>query len=120
MNTKMSSLLQWLPRVLGLLFALFLGLFALDVFEIEASFWELLGGFLIHLMPTFLILAGVAIAWRWPLQGGILCLLLTFLLALRFGGLGNWLGVLPFFSPLTVVGALFILDGWLRRDGNMA
>jgi len=40
MNTTTKRVLFWAPRVLGILFALFLSLFALDVFSEGYSFGE--------------------------------------------------------------------------------
>ncbi len=67
----MKKLLLWAPRVLGILFTLFLMMFSLDVFELEASFWELVGGFLIHSIPAFILAAIVAIAWKRPIIGAV-------------------------------------------------
>jgi hypothetical protein len=51
MRTQQQTLL-WAGRILGVALALFLSLFAWDVFEVEGSFWEKVGGFLVHLTPT--------------------------------------------------------------------
>lgn len=65
------------PRALGIAFALFLSLFALDVFETPAGFVDTAIALLIHLVPTFVLLATVAVAWRREWIG-----------ALVFGALG--------------------------------
>jgi len=64
-----------LARILGILFAVFISLFALDVFEQGVPLGRMLVALLIHLIPTYLILAILWIAWKRPLPGGILFIL---------------------------------------------
>ena len=40
MPLVIEQLLHWTPRILGILFAGFLGLFALDVFNEGHTFWR--------------------------------------------------------------------------------
>jgi hypothetical protein len=67
--------LFWLPRLLAILIIGLISLFALDVFESGLSLREEFLAFLIHLIPTFVLLALLFIAWKWPLSGGILFIL---------------------------------------------
>ena len=69
MNKKF---LYWLPRILGILFALFISIFALDAFGEDIPFPEAVAGFLIHLIPTYIMTAVLLIAWKWGVAGGIL------------------------------------------------
>ena len=62
--------LFWLPRVLSALFAAFISLFALDVFGAGYGFWETIWALFVHLIPTWLILAALAISWRWECWAG--------------------------------------------------
>jgi hypothetical protein len=71
MKERVRRLLFWTPRITLLFFALFLSLFALDVFGQGAGFWETLLGLLIHLIPTWALLIVVALAWRWEWVGTI-------------------------------------------------
>jgi hypothetical protein len=71
MRTQQQTLLR-AGRILGIVLALFLSLFAFDVFEMEGTFWEKIGGFLIHLLPTWLVLLAVGLSWRWPWLSGVL------------------------------------------------
>jgi hypothetical protein len=63
--------LFWTPRALGLLFAGFLSLLALDVFGAGYRFWETFVALLIHLAPTVALLGVLALSWRWPLVGAV-------------------------------------------------
>src|SRR5437899_12720689 len=71
----MKTFLFWLPRVLCLLFAAFISLFALDVFSENLGFWPAIGALSIHLIPTASVLVVLAVAWRWELIGGSLLIL---------------------------------------------
>ena len=51
----MKKLLYWAPRILCILFGVFLSLFSLDVFEAGRGAGETLLGLMIHLAPVFLI-----------------------------------------------------------------
>jgi hypothetical protein len=101
--------LLWLARILGILFALFLSLFAFDVFEMEGSIWEKIGGFLIHLVPTYLVLIAVAIGWRWPWMGGLLFFALGALYLVVAPV--NWSAYALITGPAALIGVLFLV-GW--------
>lgn len=111
MPLKDTSLwVRWSPRVLAILYALFLSLFAFDSWEGAATFWEGLAGFLIHLMPVYVVAAALAAGWRWPRAGGVLFLALAAGFALVF----NWsepLTLLLMAGPPALAGVLFLLGG---------
>lgn len=66
------KLLYWAPRVLCILAIMLISVFALDAFSPELTFWEQIGGFLIHLIPSFVLLIILLISWKWELIGGII------------------------------------------------
>jgi hypothetical protein len=108
----MQQALYWIPRVLALLVAGFIGLFALDVFSGDYSLGEAILGFVIHLTPTWLILAALVIAWRWERLGGIVFLALAVFFLFWYGP--NWGIALILTLPLVAVGLLFLAD-WRYR-----
>lgn len=69
---KFSSIIHWAPRILCILAILFISLFALDSFNPELSIWQQLSAFLIHLIPSFILLALLLVAWKWEFIGGII------------------------------------------------
>lgn len=106
--------LFWLPRVLTILFALFLGVFALDVFEEGLGFWRSVLALLMHLTPTWIVLVVLAVSWRWEWVGAVLYTALAVLYAWFAVGRGHPEWTLIISVPLLLVGGLFLLD-WLRR-----
>jgi hypothetical protein len=114
-SVKPSSLrrvLFWTPRGLGLLFAGFLSLFALDVFRPGYGVWETVAALLIHLIPTAILLVALALSWRWPWAGGIGFVgFAAWYLAMAWGqfpvSVYLVLAGLPF-----LLGLLFLVDWW--------
>ena len=111
MNSKIKKLLYWTPRILGILIAIFVSLFALDVFGEGYNFWETIVALAMHLIPTAVILIILAIAWCWERIGGFLFILLGVLYIALFWDPSRWPAYLMISGPLFLVGVLFILDG---------
>ncbi|MEM9905446.1 MAG: hypothetical protein AAF921_10530 [Cyanobacteria bacterium P01_D01_bin.44] len=109
MNMITKWLLFWSPRVLCILFAIFLSLFALDVFSEGYDFGETILALLIHLIPTYLVVISLAIAWRWEWVGSILFIALALFYLATSGG-ESWV----ISGPLFLVGLLFLLN-WRYR-----
>ena len=115
MGSKTALWLQWLPRILGITVALFVGLFALDAFGQGRPLAQALGDFAIHLIPAFLLLAVVAVAWRYPWIGAVAFIGLAVVYAVSVRRL-DWIAVIA--GPLFVVGLLFVLAGANRGHPN--
>lgn len=115
MNPRPRQFLFWTPRVLTILFILFLGLFALDVFDEGYSFGETLLALFMHLIPNLLLVLVLVLAWKWEWIGAVLfaALGLFYLVAAR----GDVPASAFFFisGPLFLVAALFLL-GWIYRE----
>jgi len=114
MTTPMKKTLFWLPRILCLMFAVFISAFALDVFEGNTGFWRTTLALLMHLIPTAVILIVLVVSWRREWVGAILFIGLSGLFILRFWGNGPWWIYLIMTGPLFLVGILFLLN-WRYR-----
>ncbi|WP_031291952.1 DUF7670 domain-containing protein [Leptolyngbya sp. Heron Island J] len=110
MNMITKRLLFWSPRGLCILFAIFLSLFALDVFSEGYGFGETILALLIHLMPTYLVVISLAIAWRWEWIGSILFIALALFYLASSGG-GSWI----ISGPLFLIAILFLVN-WMYRS----
>ncbi len=67
-----TKVIRWTARILCILAILLLSLLALDSFSSERTFWQNAGAFLMHLMPSFVLLAILIVAWKWEYLGGII------------------------------------------------
>lgn len=112
MEIHSARLLYWMPRVLCILYAAFLSVFALDVFD-GSGFWPTLIALSIHLIPTAAILVILLLAWRWEWIGAGAYFALA-LLYVRMAGSHHpdWIAVVA--GPLLLVAVLFLLN-WIRR-----
>ena len=108
-----TVLTRWLPRLLAILYGLFLSLFAFDSWE-GVGFWEGLAGFIVHLMPVYMVAFVLVVAWRWRVLGGLLFIVLAAGFTLAFG----WREaetLLLLALPPVVIGGLFLLDGYVSE-----
>ena len=108
-------MLYWTPRLLGVVAAGFLGLFALDVFGEQTTIWTTLQALALHLIPTAMILAALAVAWRREVPGGLLFIGLGVAYALLTDARRHpdWVAIIA--GPLWLIGALFLVSHVVRR-----
>lgn len=109
MNANTKRALYWLPRVLSILFALFISIFALDVFGEGYSVGETILALFMHLIPTMLVVIALIIAWRWERIGAALFVALAVFYLVMSGGEG-WSWIIA--GPLLLLGTLFLFD-WM-------
>lgn len=123
MKTSLK-LLHWAPRVLCILAIIFISLFALDAFSPELSFWEQILGFLIHMIPSFVLLALLILAWRKEFIGGLLFLVIGLVFTpVIYNHNYNMnhsvalsLGIVALITlPFVVVGLLFIINHFKKK-----
>lgn len=121
---KATEFLHWAPRVLCILAILFVSMFALDSFDPKLTIWQQIGGFLIHLVPTYILAILLIVAWKWELIGGIVFALIAL-------GLSPWLYMhnfqmnhsvwitisvlLMITFPFLLVGGLFIASYFIKK-----
>ncbi|MBZ5537096.1 MAG: hypothetical protein LAO31_14170 [Acidobacteriia bacterium] len=114
MRSPTKQLLFWGPRILCLLFALFISLFALDVFSEGNGFWKTVLALLMHLIPTGVILIVLAISWRREWVGAILFPVCGLFYLEKVWGRFHWSNYLIIPGPLFLIGILFFIN-WLYR-----
>jgi hypothetical protein len=119
MITTTSRLLYWTPRILGILFAAFTSIYALDVFDEALGFWQTLAALGVHLIPTAAIVGLLLLAWRWEWIGSVAFLALAILYV--FWGWGRFpLSVyVVMCTPLIVMSVPFYLNWKNRRTLHM-
>lgn len=114
MNRLANRLTYWAPRALGLAFAAFLSLFALDVFSMHYGFMKTALALFIHLIPTWIVLITLAIVWRREWIGALLFPLLAIVHLASMWGRLHWSGYAAIEAPLVLLGILFWLS-WNHR-----
>jgi hypothetical protein len=120
---KTSDLLFWTPRIICILTILFVSLFAFDAFSPELTIWQQIGGFLIHLIPSFILLGLLIIAWKWEKTGGIILTIIGVVFTVAVFNLNyqrnhsftkSFAVVLMLCMPFILAGILFIVDHYYR------
>ncbi len=124
MSVKVGKFIYWAPRVLSILFILFLVMFSLDVIEPGRSVGDIIIGLIMHNIPVFVLIGLLIIAWKHELVGAV-----TFITA---GLLYSWVTVfraiqseIPWYlgiswsltiaGPAFLVGILFLLNWKCKR-----
>ena len=70
--TTSKPVLYWTPRILCILAILFVSMFALDSFDPELTIDRQIAAFVIHLIPSYILIALLVVAWKWEYVGGII------------------------------------------------
>ena len=107
-NKVPIKIIYWTPRILGILYILFISMFALDVFDGKSSLLMQVAGLLIHLLPSYILILALLVAWKKELPGGILFILLGLALMFIFR-LPSFLYKLIMAAPVLIAGILFII-----------
>ena len=118
------KILHWTPRIISILAILFISVFALDSFSPNLTIWQQIGAFLIHLIPSFVLLVILIVAWKWELIGGILFTLIGVVFT-PFIYVHNykmnqsvWMSlfiILVITVPFIITGILFIVSHYKKR-----
>lgn len=113
MNKTLRGILFWTPRVLGILFILFVSLFALDIFEMGLGIWGTIVGMFMHLLPSIVMSISLVVGWRWEWIGA------AFFAAvgawfLRISTPGDLMYYIVFAGVPFLIAVLFLL-GWMNR-----
>ncbi len=117
-SKRPSAYLQWSARILTLSFALFISLFAFDVFDERQGFWTTVLALLMHLTPTLLILALLGLAWNRSWIGAIFFALLGIGYLVWAHGRFERMVYLVIAGPLFLISILFLLGWWQRQKEN--
>ena len=106
---KKVDAIAWTARIFSILFTLFITMFAFDVFTEGASLKEMIIGFTMHLIPTFVLIFVLAVAWKHKLPGGILYIAASLLFVIMTKAVAVILYV-----PVFVIGLLYIIS-WYKE-----
>ncbi len=123
------KILHWFPRILCIIAILFISLFALDAFEPGLTLGQQLLAFLMHLIPSFILLVILLVAWKWERIGGIIFILIglvtspmVFIHNYRMNE-SVWmsLGIIAMITlPFVLIGLLFVFSHLGKRKNTGA
>jgi len=117
MSRLSARLLFWSPRILTILFVLFLSAFALEAFNDFQVFWKCVLAFCIGLLPAAIVAAILAVAWRWEWVGAALFTLAAVYYAWSWTippRHMQWEATAGISGPLLVIAGLFLAN-WIER-----
>ncbi|NOX84972.1 MAG: hypothetical protein GXO86_03245 [Chlorobi bacterium] len=103
---------SWALRFLLIVTIFLWGLFSLDVFNEGYNFWETIGAFLVHNIPSFLMIIVLIIAWKRENVGGALLLLLVLCFVIFFViQSGRFMyGTFIMFGLPFIIGVMFLVN----------
>jgi hypothetical protein len=115
-----TKALYWTARIIGILAILLISLFSLDSFSSERTFIQNITAFLMHNIPSFILLASLIIAWKWEKIGGIILTIIGLAFSIfifvfnykrhHFPVMTCLLQALVVAMPFVLAGILFILS----------
>jgi len=122
MNKKINKYIYWIPRILGIIFVLFLMMFSLDVIQEGLTPWQIAIGLFMHNIPALLLLITLIISWKHEIVGGIVFILAGFLYILLLGMNPHfeWYMIswsLTISGPAFLIGILFIIN-WRKKTNT--
>ncbi len=103
-------LTTWVPRVLAIVYILFIALLSFDVFSVDASLLEKSGGFLMENIPTLLLVVALILAWKKSTVGGTMFIVLSVIFTCFFRTYQRWDAFILISFPLLLIGGLFLLN----------
>lgn len=115
---------HWLPRTLCVVAIAFVSMFALDAFGQGMNVWQQLISFFMGLIPSFILLALLLIAWKWEYAGGIsfaiIGIITSPLVYLWNYNMNHSVGmsmgiVLMVTFPFIVIGVLFLVSHHMKK-----
>jgi hypothetical protein len=119
MKNKINKCICWAPRILAIIFILFLTMLSADIFGNNYTFWEVLLGLFMHNLPTLSLLIVLIISWKHELVGGIAFILFGFLytviiLLIRGFQQPAFISILIIAGISLIIGILFIIS-WIKK-----
>jgi hypothetical protein len=126
-HKKISKFVYWTPRILSILFILFLALFSLDIFDMKLGFWSTIVGLIMYNIPVFILAALLWVSWKHELIGAVAFILagLFYIFMLLRTILTNepheWYMLtwsITIAGPAFLVGILFLLNWRIRKNNQ--
>ncbi len=120
---EIGKFIYWTPRILSIIFILFLAMFSLDIFEGNYGFWGTVIGLFMHNIPALILLIVLLISWKHEIVGGIVFILagilyiVRLLMTILMNQPHQWYMLswsLQIAGPAFLIGILFIIN-WFKK-----
>lgn len=119
-----GRIVSWVARVICILAILFISLFSFDAIVPGNGFWQNTRDLLIHLVPSFILLLLLLLAWRYEMAGGALFVIIALVLSpyiyihnyrMNNSVIRSMVVILAVTLPFVITGLLFITAAILKR-----
>ena|SRR3989344_7649166 len=118
-ENNISKSLYWTPRILSMIFIVFLTLMSMDVFDLELNFWQTVLAFFIHSLPAIFLLIILIISWKHEIVGGVAFILAGLVyIALIMRNPFEWYmlaWIIQISGVAFLIGILFLV-GWFKKN----
>jgi len=122
MEKEINKFTYWTPRILGIIFILFLMMFSLDVFQPGLTAWQVAIALFMHNIPALFLLIILIISWRREIIGGVIFIIagLLYILMLAMNPKFEWYMLswaVTIAGPAFFIGVLFIIN-WRKKHNH--
>jgi hypothetical protein len=102
-------------------------MFAADAFAPGLTIWQQLGAFFMHLIPSFILITFLVIAWKWEYVGGMIFIIIGLALSPVVFSINYrmnhsaWMSmgiILMITLPFVFVGILFLVSHRLKKKNT--
>ncbi len=118
MDKKISRGVYWTPRIVSIIFILFLMLFSLDVFGMNLGFWGTILVLFMHNIPALILSIVLLISWKYEIVGGIAFILAgLFYIVMLMKNPFEWYMLswaIQISGIAFLIGILFLI-GWFKK-----
>ncbi len=111
---KNNKFLYWFPRILSILLLILISLLSLDVFESRLKWYEYLAALFMHLIPSFILAAVIALSWKYELIGGVVFIALGIIYIIMAKGFPISIYLIMTGIP-SLIGILFIIIYFIKK-----
>ncbi|VVB81491.1 Uncharacterised protein [uncultured archaeon] len=119
MKKRVNRFIYWSPRILSILFLLFLAMFSLDIFDAGYDFWGTVLGMFMHNIPVLVLLVVLIISWKYEIVGGVVFILAGLLYIISAMSRVEWhlalLWSTMIAGPAFLIGILFLVNWYLKK-----
>jgi Na+/pantothenate symporter len=100
--------LTWIPRIMAMIFIIFLLQFSFSIFTSPILFWLKVKGFFIYSFPALMFLITLIYSWKYPKIGGIIFMVLGVIFTAFFHTYSIITSFFIITLPALLIGGLFI------------